>query len=204
MRHWRQLVIDTWGALAYKPAFQSAADGRPTRLPGPMAASWLPDSERRRLAACTVLAAYDHNQAAALLGEGGDDRREYGDASLIVDQTLSHLLGESQKIVVEGAEDGIVGAMEREALLREWAQSAAGPSSTSPSRNPAPAPREQQPRVHDQQRPEAPRRHRRAHRPEPHRGLPRPPRRIGHERPRRPVHAAVRGHRRAPGRPWPS
>lgn len=51
MRHWRQFVIDIWGALAYKPAFQAAADGRPTRLPGPMAASWLPDSERRRLAA---------------------------------------------------------------------------------------------------------------------------------------------------------
>lgn len=100
-----------------------AADGRPTRLPGPMAASWLADSERRRLAAYTVLAAYDHNQAAALLGEDGDDRREYGDASLIVDQALSHLLGESQKIVVEGAEDAAAGAQKREELLREWAQS---------------------------------------------------------------------------------
>ncbi|MGC9540019.1 hypothetical protein [Streptomyces sp. UG1] len=86
-----------------------------------MAASWLPESERRRLAAYTVLAAYDNNQAAPLLGEDGDDRREYGDASLIVDQTLSHLLGETQQIVVEGAEDGTA-AQEREALLREWAQ----------------------------------------------------------------------------------
>jgi hypothetical protein len=122
MRHWRQLVIDTWGALAYKPAFQAASEGRPTRLPGPMAASWLPETERRRLTAYTVLAAYDHNQAAALLGEDGDDRREYGDASLVVDQTLSHLLGESQKIVVEGAEDSDTVALEREELLREWAQ----------------------------------------------------------------------------------
>ncbi|MER6076970.1 hypothetical protein [Streptomyces sp. NPDC001833] len=123
MRNWRQLVIDTWGALAYKPAFQAAVEGRPTRLPGPMASSWLPESERRRLAAYTVLAAYDHNQAAALLGEDGADRREYGDASLIVDQTLSHLLGESQKIVIEGSEDGDTVAQEREGLLREWAQS---------------------------------------------------------------------------------
>ncbi|MGW7386707.1 hypothetical protein [Streptomyces sp. NPDC054794] len=37
MRQWRQLVIDTRGALSYKPAFQAAAEGRPTRLPGPMA-----------------------------------------------------------------------------------------------------------------------------------------------------------------------
>ncbi|GGL03139.1 hypothetical protein [Streptomyces flaveus] len=81
----------------------------------------MPETERRRLAAYTVLAAYDSNQAAALLGEDGDDRREYGDASLIVDQTLSHLLGETQQVVVEGAEDNTT-AQEREALLREWAQ----------------------------------------------------------------------------------
>ncbi|MER5223821.1 hypothetical protein [Streptomyces flaveus] len=121
MRRWRQLIIDTWGALAYKPAFQAAAEGRPTKLPGPTGASWVPETDRRRLAAYTVLAAYDSNQAAALLGEDGDDRREYGDASLIVDQTLSHLLGETQQIVVDGAEDSTT-AQEREALLREWAQ----------------------------------------------------------------------------------
>jgi hypothetical protein len=122
MRRWRKLLIDTWGALAYKPAFQAAAEGRPTRLPGSMAASWLPDADRRRLAAYTVLAAYDSNQAAALLDEDGDDRREYGDASLIVDQTLSHLLGETQQIVVDGAEKDPA-AQERETLLRQWAQS---------------------------------------------------------------------------------
>jgi hypothetical protein len=48
-------------------------------------ASWVPETDRRRLAAYTVLATYDSNQAAALLGQDGDDRREYGDASLIVD-----------------------------------------------------------------------------------------------------------------------
>ncbi|MEW2300018.1 hypothetical protein AB0958_08555 [Streptomyces sp. NPDC006655] len=81
----------------------------------------MPESDRRRLAAYTVLAAYDTNQAAALLSSEGDDRREYGDASLIVDQTLSHLLGETQQIVVDGAEDDPV-AQDREALLRDWAK----------------------------------------------------------------------------------
>lgn len=121
MRRWQKLIIDTWGALAYKPAFDAAVQGRPTRLPGPMAASWVPEADRRRLAAYTILAAYDSNQAAALLGDDGNDRREYGDASLIVDQTLSHLLGETQQIVVDGAGDGNI-AQEREVLLREWAQ----------------------------------------------------------------------------------
>ncbi|MFF2566738.1 hypothetical protein [Streptomyces sp. NPDC058084] len=120
MRRWRELIIDTWGALAYKPAFRAAVEGRSTRLPGPAGASWVPEADRRRLAAYTILAAYDSNQAAALLGEEGDDRREYGDASVVIDQTLSHLLGETQQITVEGVDDDAT-AQDREALLREWA-----------------------------------------------------------------------------------
>ncbi|MGI5401908.1 hypothetical protein ACQEVG_21185 [Streptomyces sp. CA-135486] len=80
----------------------------------------MPETDRRRLAAYTVLAAYDTNQAAVLLGEDGADRREYGDPALIVDQTLTHLLGETQKVVVHGSEDDET-AREREAVLREWA-----------------------------------------------------------------------------------
>ena len=117
----RNLIIDTWSALTYKPAFQAASEGRTASLPWPASSSWIPDADRRRLAAYTLLSAYDTNQAAALLGEDGDDRREYGDATLVVDQTLSHLLGETQQIVVDGAEDDTP-AQEREALLREWAQ----------------------------------------------------------------------------------
>ncbi|MGW1890138.1 hypothetical protein ACWCP6_07675 [Streptomyces sp. NPDC002004] len=121
MRRLRRLITDTWGALSYKPAFRAAAAGRPTSLPGATTASWVPEADRRRLAAYTVLAAYDTNQAAVLLSGDGDDRREYGDASLIVDQTLSHLLGETQQIVVDDTEDEAV-AQDREALLRDWAQ----------------------------------------------------------------------------------
>ena len=80
------------------------SSGVQARLPGgriraPDAAArpnWLifgSEADRRRLTAYTVLAAYDTTQAAALLGEDGDDSREYGDASLIVDQTLSHPRG---------------------------------------------------------------------------------------------------------------
>ncbi len=121
VRGFKDLVIDPWGAFSYKPAFRAAAEGRTTRLPVPTASSWVPEPERRRLAAYTVLAAYDSNQAAILLGEDGDDRREYGDASLVVDQTLSHMLGETQQIVIDGAEESTA-AQGREALLRDWAQ----------------------------------------------------------------------------------
>lgn len=40
MRRWRSLIIDAWGALAYKPAFEQVADGRSGRLPGHAGASW--------------------------------------------------------------------------------------------------------------------------------------------------------------------
>jgi len=110
MRRWRQLITDTCGALAHKPAFQQATEGRPTRLPGPAGASCVPEQDRRRIAAYTVLAPYDTDQAASLLGEDGADRRVYGDASVVVDQTLSHVLDEGQKIVVEGAEEDVSGA----------------------------------------------------------------------------------------------
>ncbi|MDI3417938.1 hypothetical protein [Streptomyces luteolus] len=118
----RSLIIDTWGALSYKPAFQQATEGRAWHLPGAASAAWIPEADRRRLAAYSVLAAYDTNQAAALLGDEGEDRREYGDASLIVEQTLSHLLGETQKIVVGDGQDDEAAAGERDALLREWSE----------------------------------------------------------------------------------
>ncbi|MEU9957275.1 hypothetical protein [Streptomyces sp. NPDC050982] len=56
-----------------------------------------------------------------LLGADGNGRREHGKAFLIVDQTVSRLLGETQQIVVEGDEDDAA-AQEREPLPREWAQ----------------------------------------------------------------------------------
>ncbi|WP_372407450.1 hypothetical protein [Streptomyces luteireticuli] len=118
----QQLVIDTWGALSFKPAFREGARA----LPGAVSATWVPETDRRRLAAYTVLAAYENNQAAALLDREGDDRREYGDPTVIVDQTLAHLLGETQKIVVLDHDDGDDRSGQRpthrtERLLRDWA-----------------------------------------------------------------------------------
>lgn len=122
MRPFRSLIIDTWGALSYKPAFQWAAEGRAAGLPGQAGASWVPDVDRRRLAAYTLLVAYGTNQAAALLDGQGEDRREYGDPALVVDQTLTHLLGETQQIVVAGSENEDAASRAAESLLREWAE----------------------------------------------------------------------------------
>lgn len=122
MPRWRSLIMDTWGAFSFKPAFQEAVAGRSTVLPGAVGASWIPDTDRRRLVAYTLLAAYDSNQSASLLDHGGQDRREYGDPALVVDQTLSHLLGESQKITVADVESSEE-TRSVEVLLRDWAAS---------------------------------------------------------------------------------
>lgn len=87
----RAPISDPWSVLDYKD------------FGGPRAA-WLSQSDSRRLAAYMVYAAYAENRAAQF-GDITTDRREYGDAGLLVEQALAHLLGESQTIEVDGASD---------------------------------------------------------------------------------------------------
>ncbi|MGV9272306.1 hypothetical protein [Streptomyces griseosporeus] len=128
----RQLVVDAWSWLNYKPVMPEA--GRPGSRAFPeLAKTWVPPHEWRRLAAYKVLASYDNNQAGQLAAAGGDagalERRELGDAAKLVDTALGYLLGSEQKITVEGAEHAdaetsIPGAVEAAAVqerLRKWA-----------------------------------------------------------------------------------
>ncbi|MGZ0198918.1 hypothetical protein ACNFR7_01630 [Streptomyces sp. RM1] len=128
----RQLVIDAWSWLNYKPVVAEA--GRPGSRAFPeLAKTWVPSHELRRLAAYKVLASYDNNQAGQLAAFGGDEsaleRRELGDAANLVDTALGYLLGSEQKVAVEGAEHAdeqtpTPGAAEAAAVqkrLRAWA-----------------------------------------------------------------------------------
>ncbi|NEC21838.1 hypothetical protein [Streptomyces parvus] len=128
----RQLVIDAWSWLNYKPVMAEA--GRPGSRAFPeLAKTWVPPHEMRRLAAYKVLASYDNNQAGELASYGGDgsalERRELGDAANLVDTALGYLLGSEQKVAVEGAEHAdeetpTPGAAEAAAVqkqLRAWA-----------------------------------------------------------------------------------
>jgi len=100
----REMILDAWSSLAHKAPLKDEHDAR---MRGWEAKTWLPAKDKRRLAAYMVLAAYEANVAREFIrGEDdADENREYGDAALIVDQVLAHLLGESQEIVVPGAED---------------------------------------------------------------------------------------------------
>ncbi|MEU1078156.1 MULTISPECIES: hypothetical protein [unclassified Streptomyces] len=129
----KQIAIDTWSWLNYKPIFSDPNLGIPNRRAFPEArASWVPASEERRLAAYKVLAAYDNNQAGELAeirdGASARERREFGDPSMFIDTLVSHVLGREQHISVPGAEQdaqeggGRAVAERVQELLREWAK----------------------------------------------------------------------------------
>lgn len=102
----RDLVIDAWSALSHKAPLAGDANAR---LSGWTAKTWVGEEHRRRITAYLILAAYEANSSRAFLSTSDqndiDDRREYGDAGLVVDNVLSALLGDQQEIVVPGADD---------------------------------------------------------------------------------------------------
>ncbi|MBY8884763.1 phage portal protein [Streptomyces sp. PTM05] len=129
----RQLVIDAWSWLNYKPLMANAEQPGNQAFPE-LASSWLPPRDLRRLAAYKILTAYDNNQVGQITAASGDaaaaERRELGDAAKLVDTALGYLLGSEQQITVDGAEhadgqappigSGDAAAMQK--LLRLWAE----------------------------------------------------------------------------------
>lgn len=129
----RTMITDVWSWLDYKPVM--ADPRRPGRNAwSDLTSSWVPDEDLRRLSAYRMLAAYDSNQAgqvAAITGDdaAGEERRELGDASKLIDTALGYLLGSDQTITVPGAEQ--IGAEAGDAQgqaaavqerLRAWAE----------------------------------------------------------------------------------
>lgn len=107
----RDLVLDPWTPLSHKAPL-SRPGGHYTEAP-----SWLPPADRRRLVAYTILKAYERNAARVFLPTdplrvfeddgsdvGRDERREYGEAGLLVRQTVAALLGDTQEVSVPGAD----------------------------------------------------------------------------------------------------
>ncbi|MFW3477495.1 hypothetical protein [Streptomyces microflavus] len=129
----KNVVIDAWSWLNYKPIFSDPTLGMPHRRAFPEAhATWVPPESERRLASYKLLGAYDNNQAAELAelrdGPSARERREYGDPSMFIDTLVAHVMGREQHIVVPGAEQTDNGAETTAAaervqdLLREWAE----------------------------------------------------------------------------------
>lgn len=127
-----ELVFDQWTPMSFKRSLGSK------RQPGTswVAPTWVGDHDRRLLA-YKVLQSYVDNAARHFLSDVDEDKvrdhREYGDAALLVNQTVSATLGDGHQIVTEGAEgynpdaeDADVdpaakAAYEFQEWIREWA-----------------------------------------------------------------------------------
>lgn len=98
------LVFDQWTPLAHKQAVPERTMEHAPRT-APM---WVRE-DQRRLNAYTVLRSYIDNFARHFADIDSEDdrakRREFGDAALLVQTVVDALLGETQKIVVDGAKD---------------------------------------------------------------------------------------------------
>lgn len=104
----KDFVVDRWSAISHKAPMSDDPAGRiKSAVNGWAPAGWIGDEHHRRLQAYIVLAAYDENVSRDFI-EGDDtdreERREYGDAGLVIDTIHSALLGETQDIVVPGSE----------------------------------------------------------------------------------------------------
>ncbi|WP_331764402.1 hypothetical protein [Streptomyces anulatus] len=132
----RRVIVDSWSWLNFKPIYSDHARGMPNRRAFPEAnATWVPPDHERRLAAYTMLGAYDNNQTgeitAILDGRTARERREFGDPSMFVDTLVAHVLGRDQTITVHGA-DQVAGtdttgtsqaiAERVQTMLRDWAE----------------------------------------------------------------------------------
>jgi hypothetical protein len=129
----RQLIIDGWSWLNYKPVTDPERPAYRHAFPE-LVTGWVPEVDMRRLTAYKVLAAYDNNQAGQLAtfsnDEHGLQRRELGDPANLIDAALGYLLGSGQTIMVEGAEHDDNGNLTPEATraldiqdrLRDWAK----------------------------------------------------------------------------------
>ena len=115
-------TIDQYSFYDYKPSMRDFNTA--TSMPG-----WVPELDKRRLAAYMLLASYVRNNSRSWLPKDLDEadvdgRREYGDAGTIVDTIVSSVMGETQKIHVRGAVDedpAIPGAVDQQLILEDWA-----------------------------------------------------------------------------------
>lgn len=116
--------LDLYSYYDYKPRFRDglAQDAYP---------SWVPEVDKRRLGAYMMLESFMVNNSRTWKDvtddeSDVDERREYGDPAVVVDTILSSLLGDDQRVFVEGAlpnseadQDPVAEAHLK--LLEEWA-----------------------------------------------------------------------------------
>lgn len=107
-------TLDNYSMFDYKAKFDSVT--QPNILPG-----WVGDNARR-LNAYAMLEAYYTNSSRFWLKDdpAKNDRREYGDAFILVETALTSLMGDKQRVVVQGSLTQDQAAMQIQTQLDEW------------------------------------------------------------------------------------
>ncbi|MDQ3224836.1 MAG: hypothetical protein M3Q75_15390, partial [Gemmatimonadota bacterium] len=127
-------VIDQYSPLSFMEAMGDSSDPGDSAL----APRWVGKEHLRRLAAYKILHSFTDNTARTMrefisneLDPSMLDSREYGDAGLVVTQTVAALLGDHVEFQTEGAEgdpeergeDGDTGKASRfQGWIRQWAK----------------------------------------------------------------------------------
>lgn len=117
-------ILDNWSTLDYKQKFFRSLI-TPINIP-----LWIGVHNERRLRAYTMLESYYTNSSRHWLEDSADlednlDRREYGDPFVLVETAMTSLIGDTQKIVVEGSlgsETGSDPAAQQQQDLEKWAE----------------------------------------------------------------------------------
>lgn len=94
-------ILDLYAPLSHKHLFRRTTGGH-------TAPSWVPDVHRRRLSAYWILNGYRNNVSRwsrPRTDEAATERREYGDAELLVSRIVAGVLGDETEIIVDGAND---------------------------------------------------------------------------------------------------
>lgn len=110
-------VLDNFSNYDYKSLFDSFTS--PLIQP-----SWV-GSESRRLSAYALLESYCKNTSRYWLKDEDDsksDRREYGDPYIICETALVSLLGQDQKVMVQGSVEHEDGAVSVQDQIDQWCE----------------------------------------------------------------------------------
>lgn len=120
-------LLDPYSFYDFKQQFKGL--GSSASVVGSVA-SWVPQTEFRRLRSYMLLESYYRTSARRWINTDNEDerakRREYGDAYLIIEAVLSSLCGNDQKIAVDGAvneenkEDSP--EVQQQEMLEKWAE----------------------------------------------------------------------------------
>lgn len=95
-------VQDHWAGLNHKAIMRGEFTGDL-----PVAPTWVPPDDKRRLDAYSVLNAYRTNNANVFVRASDEvkaNRREYGDSELLIGQVSAAIVGRGARLAVEGAE----------------------------------------------------------------------------------------------------